>query len=381
MTPTERYEHAVQARSLQPDPQQRQAVAALQDLYDRLLNPASTPSWWQRLSRRAPAPVPGLYLWGGVGRGKTFLVDLFFDALPFAEKSRVHFHRFMQQIHHELKQLPKSPDPLIIVGKRLAQRYRVLCLDEFHVHDIADAMLLGGLLKSLFDHGVTLVTTSNIPIRNLYLNGLQRERFLPAIELLATHTGEVELGGETDYRINLLEKIGTYHTPLTESVDSLLRRQFHELATEGGRFNTVIPINQREVIARAVADEVVWFDFAQLCETHRCAADYLEIAQRYRTVLLSNLRRIHDDNDGVAKRLIDMIDAFYDHNVNLIISAECQPGELYRGTRLAFAFERTVSRLLEMRSHRYLALPHRPQAAPTGQVGTASSSHSSSFPS
>lgn len=373
MTPTERYEHALQARPLQPDPRQREAVAQLQDLYDRLLCPSATPAWWQRLGRRPRAPVRGLYLWGGVGRGKTFLVDLFFEALPCAEKSRVHFHQFMQQIHQELNHLPKSPDPLIIVGKRLAQRYRVLCLDEFHVHDIADAMLLGGLLKSLFDHGLTLVTTSNLPIRDLYLNGLQRERFLPAIELLATHTFEVELGGETDYRLDLLEKIGTYHTPLTEGADSLLRRQFHELSPEGGRFNTVIPINQREIIARAVADEVVWFDFAQLCETHRCAADYLEIAQRYRTVLLSNLRRIHDDNDGVAKRLIDMIDAFYDHNVNLIVSAECPPRELYRGARLAFAFERTVSRLLEMRSHRYLALPHRHHAAPAAQSGDASS--------
>ncbi len=373
MTPTERYEHALQTRPLQPDPLQRQTVAELQVLYDRLLSSSGSPAWWHRLSKRPRVPVRGLYLWGGVGRGKTFLADLFYDALPFAEKSRLHFHGFMQQIHQELKQLPKSPDPLIIVGKRLAQRTRVLCLDEFHVDDIADAMLLGGLLKSLFDHGVTLVITSNIPIRELYLNGLQRERFLPAIELLATHTQEVQLGGATDYRLNLLEKTGTYHTPLTEGVDSLLRRQFHELAREGGRFNTVIRINEREIIARAVAEEVIWFDFAQLCETHRCAADYLEIALRYRTVLLSNLRHIQDDNDSVAKRLIDMIDAFYDHNVNLIISAECAPHELYRGARLGFAFERTISRLLEMRSHRYLVLPHRHHAKPAATAGDASS--------
>jgi len=357
VTPLERYQQDCVEKQLRADPAQQQAVRLLDALYHQLLQPPKF-SLWQRLRRQSPAPVRGIYLWGGVGRGKSYLADLFYDALPFGEKRRVHFHRFMQQIHQALKLLPKSPDPLEIVAKKIAAELRVLCLDEFHVSDIADAMLLSGLLKALFANGVTLVTSSNIPIHALYKNGLQRERFLPAIGLLQHHTQEFNLDGGTDYRLNLLEKSGSYHTPLDDQAAQALQQQFASLVTESPQWDLTITVNNREIVVKALAGEVIWFDFPQLCQTPRSATDYLEIARCYPTVLISDIPKIHHENDGVTKRFIDLIDALYDHHVKLIASADVPAEQIYLGERLAFPFQRTVSRLQEMRSHRYLSQPH-----------------------
>ena len=356
MSPLQRYLQACQQKGLQADAVQQQAVIRLDDLYQRLITPYK-PSRLQRLFGRKQMPITGIYLWGGVGRGKTFVTDLFYDCLPFAEKRRVHFHRFMQQVHAELQALPKTPDPLKIVAQHLSKQFRLLVLDEFHVSDIADAMLLAGLLQALFENGVTLVTTSNIPIPMLYKNGLQRERFLPAIALLQQHTEMVELNGKSDYRLNLLEHNGTYHCPIEESTEALLAQQFNALISEAAE-QRPLQINGREIITHQVAGDVVWFRFPQICQTPRSASDYLEVARCFHTVIISDIPRIHVENDGVTKRFIDLIDALYDHNVKLVVSADQEPEALYLGERLAFPFKRTVSRLHEMRSQRYLAEPH-----------------------
>ncbi len=357
MTPHQLYLQECRQKGLSQDTSQLQAVLKLDALFQRLIEPPKS-TFLEKLLAKKPMPQRGIYLWGGVGRGKTFVTDLFYDCVPFTEKRRVHFHRFMQQIHSELKALPKTPNPLKIVARNLAKQFRLLVLDEFHVSDIADAMLLGGLLEALFANGVTLVTTSNIPIPELYKNGLQRERFLPAIALLEQYTETLEMNGENDYRLNLLERSGTYHSPVTDGTDTLLAQQFAELSVEQIHNGAPITINGREITTHQLAGDVVWFTFPEICQTARSASDYLEIARLYHTVIISNIPHIHADNDGVVKRFIDLIDALYDHNVKLICSADKEPEHLYDGERLAFPFQRTISRLYEMRSHRYLAEPH-----------------------
>lgn len=351
------YQEECQKKGLSVDETQQFAVSRLDELYQRLLLQPVERSLLQKLLRQPSEKVIGIYLWGGVGRGKTFVTDLFFSCVPFPEKRRVHFHLFMQQVHAELKTLPKTPDPLKIVAVNLAKQFRLLVLDEFHVADIADAMLLAGLLEALFKQGVTLVTTSNIPIQALYKNGLQRERFLPAIELLQLNTESIEMNGSSDYRLNLLERSGTYHCPIDDNIEAMLKKQFLELTTEDSQSQPLV-INGRDIITQQRADDVVWFDFPQICQTARSASDYIEIACCYHTVIISNIPRIHIENDGVIKRFIDLIDALYDYNVKLIVSADQEPEQLYLGERLAFPFQRTISRLREMRSQRYLAEPH-----------------------
>ncbi len=342
-----------------PDAAQQQALVHLQRLYQALCAEPPKPGLFGKLLKRKAEPIRGLYLWGGVGRGKTYLMDLFFNALPIQKKQRMHFHRFMQRIHADLQALPKSPDPLLIVAKSLAQEMRVLCLDELHVHDIGDAMLLGRLLEGLFDNGVTLVTTSNIPADLLYKNGLQRERFLPAIEQLKYHTESFHLDNGTDYRTLLLEKAGLYHLSDGDGSDAALRDYFIALAPgvdprEGG-----ININNRIIATRATSQDVVWFSFKELCETARSATDYLEISRLYHTLLISDIPAMSETVDDAAQRFIHLIDALYDHNVNLIISAAVPPGQLYHGRRHQFAFQRTISRLQEMGSSRYHNQAHR----------------------
>ncbi len=357
MTPQQRYKKDLNTPGFRRDPAQQTAVDALQRLYDELQRPQPKQGWLAKRLKPSPAPIMGLYLWGGVGRGKTYLMDAFFDSLPTPQKHRVHFHRFMQNIHKELKTLPRTPDPLEIVAKRLAENFKVLCLDEFHVHDIGDAMLLSGLLKSLFENKVTLVTTSNIAPNQLYKNGLQRERFLPAIALIEANTHELKLDGDRDYRLEYLEKSGTYH--ITDEDDEVIERQFRHLVPDTFQRNISIAINHREIKAQGEGDDVVWFDFDAICATARSAADYLEISRSYHTVLLSNVPILNEDRDDVAQRFIHLIDALYDHHVKLVISAAAQPHQLYRGGRHRFSFERTVSRLQEMSSEHYLSRAHR----------------------
>ena len=356
MTPTEHYQRELDSGAFRPDPAQARAVVATQRLYDELL--ALRPGGWRRWFSARPAPVKGLYFSGEPGRGKTWLVDCFYECLPFAEKNRVHFHRFMRDIHEQLRMLPKSPDPLVIIAKKIADDIRVLCLDEFHVHDIADAMLLAGLLKALFDNGVTLVTTSNIAIEDLYKNGLQRERFMYAIALLQQHTQEVLLDGEEDYRLALLEKGLAYYVLDKAEADILLEQKFRALAPSTPKHNRQIVINDREIAYLALADDVIWFDFDALCNTPRSAHDYLEIAQLYHAVFVSHIYVMKEAEDSIAKRFIHLIDALYDHNVKLILAAEKPMNELYSGRRQCDAFQRTLSRLHEMGSQSYLARPH-----------------------
>lgn len=317
-----------------------------------------------RLARRMGiarfTPVRGLYLWGSVGRGKTWLMDQFFDCLPFHDKRRRHFHRFMQAVHHDLARLEDQADPLEAVAARIAAETSVICFDEFHVSDIADAMLLGNLFEGLFRRGVTLVATSNLPPDSLYKDGLQRQRFLPAIAAIKANTTTLQLGGTEDYRLRVLEKAEIYHAPLDELADAGLEDAFERIAPEPGKRDHALEIEGRAIPARRRADGVVWFEFADLCGGPRGPADYIEIARCFQTVLVSNIPLLDASRDNEARRFITMVDEFYDRNVKLIVSAAAQAAGLYQGERLGFEYRRTLSRLEEMQSRGYLARPHLP---------------------
>ncbi len=361
MTPVERYQADLQQKNYVSDSAQLYAVQQTQRLYDALLNPPAN-NLWQQLRQRwaGKQPVRGLYFWGGIGRGKTYLVDNFYHALPFSDKMRLHFHRFMQTIHAELKTLGHVTNPLNIVGQRLAAKTRVLCLDEFHVSDVTDAMLLAGLLDALFRQGVTLVATSNLAPDELYKYGVQRERFVPAIELIKTHTDVVNLDGGMDYRLRTLEQADIYFSPLDDKADEKMRAYFFQLAPDEGKSGKVLEIHGRKIVTERCADGVVWLTFEALCNIPRAVADYIELARCYNTVLLSGVPILEDSGDARALRLINLVDEFYDRGVKLIVSAAAPPEHLYIGTHLAFQFQRTISRLREMGSHDYLKRPHQP---------------------
>lgn len=360
-TPRERYQADVARGALLSDVAQLRTLDHIQRLYDDLLQtPAPALGWWARLLRRPRRPVRGLYLWGGPGRGKTWLADTLIESLPFPHKRRVHFHRFMQDVHAQLRALPRTPNPLTVIGRRMARELRVLCLDEFHVNDIADAMLLGGLLQALFAAGVTLVATSNSAPDALYLDGLQRDRFLHTIDLLKAHTQVVHLDSPRDFHCELLERSGTYHVVTGGEARLALERQLLDLAPGSIGYGQAVELEQRSVPLVAAADGVAWFRFADLCEAPLWARDYLEIAQRFHTVLLSEVPRMDEGRDDAAKRFMHLIDALYDHQVKLVVAAEAGPESLYAGRYLQFAFGRTVSRLVEMGGRRYLSKAHRP---------------------
>jgi cell division protein ZapE len=364
-TPWERYQSDLRGEGFVHDAAQERAVRRLQRVYEELLTtpePARGPlsRWLQRLQRRETRPVKGLYLWGGVGRGKTYLVDAFFDCLPFERKRRQHFHRFMAEVHEALRHLPKQPDPLEVVAAHFARQTRVLCFDELFVSDITDAMLLGGLLRALFARGVTVVATSNVPPDDLYRDGLQRALFLPAIALLKEHLEVLNTDGGTDYRLRALERAEIYHTPLDEGAERALLDAFQRLAPEPGRADEALEVDGRSIPARLCADGVIWFDFRTICGGPRSQRDYLEIARCFQTVLVSDVPQLSAENDDAARRFINLVDVFYDRNVKLVLSAAAEPERLYGRGRLSSEFARTVSRLQEMRSHDYLARPHLP---------------------
>ncbi|MCK4864893.1 MAG: AFG1 family ATPase [Gammaproteobacteria bacterium] len=374
MTPLQRYQSEIQKRKIKADDLQWQALQRTQRVYSEINIASQSKSSFLSSLFKKEQPVRGLYLWGGTGRGKTYLIDSFYECLPGDKKYRVHFHRFMLDIHQQLEALPKSPNPLEIIAAQLAEKMKVLCLDEFHVHDIADAMLLAGLLKAMFEKGITLVATSNIAIHDLYKNGLQRERFMYAIELLEKYTEEFDLGEGTDYRFLILDE--TEHLYIIDESNTsemgkdFLSYKFIELAPCQAKTNRVIEINNREIKYISWADDVIWFDFNELCQTNRSAHDYIEIAERFQTVLVSDIQLLDEKDDAAAKRFIHFIDAIYDHNVKLLASANAKPGELYRGSRMKFAFDRTISRLTEMGTEHYLKLAHNP----TGTVRTLNDS-------
>jgi len=363
LTPEQQYRVWLANGDLEPDPAQAAVVAQLQDLHQRLLQPPPGKNLFTRLTglgRRTVLPEKGLYIWGGVGRGKTWLVDLFYNQLPLQNKKRIHFHHFMRVIHEELASLQAQPDPLRRVATDLAKSARVLCLDEFIVTDIGDAMILSQLLETLFQQGVTLVTSSNTQPHNLYRDGIQRSSFLPAIELLKTHTRVMELSGGIDYRLRYLKQAQVYHTPLGPAVMEALQQEFCRLAPEEGQVGGSIRIFQRDIPVVRMADDLAWFAFMALCGPPRSQSDYLELACRFHTVLISDIPLLGPALDDAARRFLYLLDEFYDRNVKLILSAAGPPESLYQGERLAFDFQRAVSRLHEMRSIDYLAREHRP---------------------
>lgn len=360
-----RYAAALADKSFAPDPAQLRAVEALQRVAAGLTREAAAAnSLLARIRRRmrepAVQPVRGAYLWGGVGRGKTFVMDLFFEHLPFQHKLRYHFHRLMYRVHGRLKTLRNAEAPLETVAAELAGQARVICFDEFFVSDIADAMILGNLLDALFRRGVTLVATSNIPPEDLYLDGLQRARFLPTIGLITAHTEVVNVDSGTDYRLRVLERAEIFHPSLMDDAEARLDKWFTALAPDAGSSAQVMEINGRDIRTRRRADGVAWFDFAVLCSGPRSQDDYIEIARAFAAVLLSNVPVFDELREDEARRFIALVDEFYDRRVKLIISAAAPADSLYRGSRLAREFERTRSRLLEMQSKAYLAAPHVP---------------------
>ncbi len=373
MSVKEEYIRQLERNAYQHDPAQSRAVQHLEQL-QRQIQQYQQDS--RRLSSRllgylgrSTPPPPGCYLWGDVGRGKTWLMDMFFDTLdkqPVAsssglgrEKIRLHFHHFMQAIHDQLSMVGEVKHPLKKIARAFARRYHILCLDEFHVSDITDAMLLYGLLEQLFAENVILIATSNQPPDQLYKNGLQRDRFLPAIELIKTHTTTLHLNGPEDHRLRLLEKANCWYSQ-DSNTRAQLEQRFMELANTPAQRNIRLKINYREIPVILSTHEMIWMDFDTICGDQRGSADYIEIARQYHTVFVSQIPRMDDSHNDKARRFINMIDEYYDRNVKLLASATGPASALYTGTQLAFEFKRTVSRLEEMISHEYLQRPHKP---------------------
>jgi cell division protein ZapE len=359
------YSAHVHQHGFQRDKVQEQVVDRLDNLQRRLAEqPRDFAFWKRRMLRLLPGrssiePVRGLYLWGRVGRGKTMLMDLFFHSLPFAERERRHFHRFMRDVHAELARLKSRTDPLEVVAHRMAQRARIICFDEFQVADIADAMILGTLFDALFRRGVTLVATSNVAPKHLYKDGLQRQRFLPAIALIERHTDVLYVDGSIDYRLRELRKAPIYLDSAAPETPARLEGIFAVVAGETGTAGGHVAIEHRRIKCVRQADDVIWFDFHELCEGPRSQNDYVELARDYHTLLLSNVPTFDETRENAARRFVALVDELYDRNVNLVVSAAAAPGELYRGEKLRFEFERTVSRLIEMQTEKYLSRAHR----------------------
>lgn len=357
-TPSTIYAAGVARGDWNEDPAQRPALRELDRLHAALLDPPRRGLFDGLLGKKPQAPL-GLYLWGGVGRGKTFLIDLFFDALPFEEKRRTHFHRFMREVHAQLRVHAGQSDPLAAIAREWGRKLRVLVLDEFFVNDIGDAMLLGRLLERLFAEGVALVTTSNTEPRNLYKDGLQRASFLPAIAQIEKHCKVLHLDSAQDYRLRALTRSPVYRAPLDGASDTWLGERWHELSAGCPREEGPLVVDDREIPVRALAEGHAWFDFVALCEGPRAASDYIEIATEYHTVLVGGIPLFDGRNDDPARRFVHLIDELYDRHVNLVCTAAAAPPALYAGTKLAHAFERTASRLIEMQSAEYLAQEHR----------------------
>jgi len=358
--PSEHYARGTASGRWQDDPTQRAALGAFDRIHDALLAPP--PGRLARLRARLGRSSPGLrglYLWGAVGRGKTMLMDQFVASLPEGIALRVHFHRFMLDVHAGLRALGEVRDPLLRVAADVAARTRVLCLDEFMVTDIGDAMILDGLLGALFDHGVALVTTSNTAPRDLYKDGLQRERFLPAIGLLEAHCEVLELASPHDWRLRALTRAPVYLTPDDARAEAALARLFDELAQGPVQENAVLPINDRSFRARRVCAQAAWFDFAALCDGPYGSADYIELARTWPAILISGLPQFTPFNEDAAQRFVHLIDELYDRRVKLAVTAQAPTVELYDGKRLRLEFARTTSRLIEMQSREYLVEAHR----------------------
>ncbi|ALE54908.1 cell division protein ZapE [Paraburkholderia sp. SIMBA_055] len=358
MNVTEYYEKELQTRGYQSDPAQRAAVDRLQRCYEE---------WVEYKSRRSnafkklinhPEQPRGVYMWGGVGRGKSFLMDSFYMIVPVQRKTRLHFHEFMREVHRELEELKGQADPLDELARRVSKRYRLICFDEFHVSDIADAMILYRLLDKLFENGVQFVMTSNYDPDTLYPDGLHRDRMLPAIELIKQKLDVINVDAGIDYRQRTLAQVEVYHTPLGAAADKSLRDAFARLAAVPDE-SPILHIEKRELKALRKADGVVWFDFATLCGGPRSQNDYLELASRFHAVILSAVPQMSARMASEARRFTWLIDVFYDHKVKLLMSAAVPPEQLYVDGPMANEFTRTVSRIVEMQSKEYLDAPRR----------------------
>lgn len=365
MKPSTKYNELLLQPEFDSDVAQSRAIELLDNLFLRLERSRcrSKPAWWGKLFGRATSQnsVKGIYFWGGVGRGKTFLMDIFYQVLPEENKMRTHFHDFMNQIHRALKQQPNRENPLKNVAQEIARSIKVLCLDEFVITDIGDAMIIAGLLESLFEAGVVLVTTSNSAPENLYHDGLQRTRFLPAIDLLSRHCEVVNLDGGEDYRLKGLQQTHLYTVPHSTAALEEIHRYLDEHVTSVQLCQDSLMINGRELDFQVCAEDAVWFSFEELCKTTRSQNDYLEIARLFNTLILTDVEKMSAMDDDVARRFVLLIDVIYDHRVKLICTAEASAKDLYQGKRLTFEFERTSSRLIEMQSQQYLAQAHTQQ--------------------
>lgn len=358
MTVKKIYQAELLARGYSADPAQLRAVQMLE---------TCSRDWGKYREQRSnalkklinrPAIPRGVYMYGGVGRGKSFLMDCFFSAVPLKRKTRLHFHEFMREVHRELASMQGTANPLNLLAKRIAEKYRLICFDEFHVSDITDAMILHRLLKALFEHGVGLVTTSNFKPDDLYLHGLNRDRFLPAIALLKEQLHVINVDHGTDYRGQTLAQLALYHTPLGEASEDAMRNAFERLA-ETQDEDPVLQIEARKIYARRKAGGLVWFDFKTLCGGPRSQNDYLELATQFHTVLLSDVPQMAPRMASEARRFTWLVDVLYDRRVKLIMSAAVPAVELYTEGLMANEFARTVSRLHEMQSSEFLALGRR----------------------
>lgn len=365
MTPLERYQNDIAEHGFQRDEAQHQAVTALDKLYHAIVEFQSAPtpqlSKWQKLMGKKaemPQPPKGLYFWGGVGRGKTYLMDAFFDGLPTDRKMRVHFHRFMYRVHDEMKRLGDVENPLSKVADLFKKEADVVCFDEFFVSDITDAMILATLLQEMFKRQMVLVATSNIEPQNLYRNGLQRARFLPAIEMILQRCDVLNVDSGVDYRLRTLEQAEIYHHPLDEQATVNLNKYYQQLTGERTVVAHQIEINHRKIEVIEASDGVLHASFAQLCQTMRSQNDYIELSRIYHTVLLADVQQMSNKIDDAARRFIALVDEFYERHVKLIISAEVPMDSLYTQGQLEFEFKRCLSRLTEMQSREYLAREH-----------------------
>ncbi|WP_077295403.1 cell division protein ZapE [Yersinia proxima] len=371
-SPIALYQQAIDAGDYQPDDVQQRTVARLDTLYQELNQRHSAPvlnagirgRLGRLLGRNTPKipirPAQGLYMWGGVGRGKTWLMDMFFHSLPGDRKLRLHFHRFMLRVHQELTTLQGHENPLEIIADGFKAQTDVLCFDEFFVSDITDAMLLATLLEALFARGITLVATSNIPPDDLYRNGLQRARFVPAIELIKQYCDVMNVDAGIDYRLRTLTQANLYLTPLNPETEQAMADIFVKLAGKEGEKAPVLEVNHRPLPAICAAQGVLAVDFHTLCEEARSQLDYIALSKIYHTVLLHNVHKMATRDENTARRFLALVDEFYERRVKLIIAAEAAMFEIYCGERLKFEYQRCLSRLQEMQSEEYLSLPHLP---------------------
>lgn len=363
------YRERKSAGELQPDPMQELAVEKLQSLHYALdhYEPQSGMQGWKArlgLARRTETPPQGLYIYGPVGRGKSMLMDLFFDSAPVKRKRRIHFHEFMIEIHdaahawRKEKNKKSDRDPLSQIAETVAEGAWLLCFDEFHVTNIADAMILGRLFESLFELGIVVVTTSNFEPDELYKNGLQRERFLPFIDLLKTRLDCLELASPVDYRLARLKQMKVFHAPLGPRASQALEKSYADLTEGAVSGPETVTVKGRNIDVRRTARGVAWFGFDQLCGQPRGAEDYLTLGRRYHTFVLNGVPKLNEETRNEAKRFMTLIDTLYELKVNLVMAAETAPQEIYRGPTHDFEFQRTISRLMEMQSDDYIDAPH-----------------------